>query len=285
MMLYKICTYFLIFTVFSVAGWITETLLYLIRDGKAVKRGFLFGPVCPIYGVAAILCDLLIYRIMDNIIYIFLAGFLLTGVLEYMTHFVMEKVFKAMWWDYSDRRFNINGRVYLKGLIFFGIGAVLIVRVFLPLLYQLFDIMPDTLVYVISFVVYSIFLFDLATTIADLKDTVRALKHFELTVAETMQKGINLTTEQFDSLKKTITESETYRRAIKENSTFIEFKRKHPGFTFKRYSYILDIISDRPKKQKGKKGIKLYGTADSLPGKNEEEKSKENKDGGKEDIV
>ena len=57
----RICELFFIFIVFSVGGWIMETLLYLIRDKQAVKRGFLFGPVCPIYGVAAVLCDLAFY--------------------------------------------------------------------------------------------------------------------------------------------------------------------------------------------------------------------------------
>ena len=96
-MIHRICEYFFIFIVFSFGGWLMETVLYLIRDKKAVKRGFLFGPVCPIYGVAAVMCDIVIYKNINNIFLVFVAGFFLSGALEYLTHFAMEKLFHAMW--------------------------------------------------------------------------------------------------------------------------------------------------------------------------------------------
>ena len=276
-MLVKICQYFLIFIIFSVAGWITETLLYLIRDGKAVKRGFLFGPICPIYGFAALICDFLIYGIIDNPVYIALAGFLLTGVLEYATHFTMEKLFHAMWWDYSDRKFNINGRVYLKGLLFFAAGSVLIVKVFLPLLYDLFAVMNEKLIYSISFALYTVLICDLATTFADLKDTVRALKHFQHTAVKELQKGVDFTAEQIESLKTTISESEVYRKAISENSRLVAFKRNHPAITLTRYKYLMNMI-DRPDNTKKRKDIKLFGTEDSIPDENDVPSRDENSD-------
>ncbi len=270
-MLIKICTYFLTFIIFSVVGWITETLLYIIRDGKAVKRGFLFGPLCPIYGFAALVCDLLIYGVLDNIVYIALAGFLFTGILEYTTHFAMEKFFHAMWWDYSDRKFNVNGRIYLKGLLFFAAGSVFIVKVALPLIYQLVDIMPEKLLYTICFVIYTILIADLATTFADLKGTIRALKHIQHTATNEVQKGVDNTVETFDQIKKTILESRVYRKAISENRILIDFKREHPSLTLTNYKYMMDLIGDKPNDKKKRKDIKLYGTADTIPDENDAE--------------
>ena len=280
-MLVKICQYFLIFLIFSVLGWVTETLLYLIRDGKAVKRGFLFGPLCPIYGFAALICNFLIYGILDNVVYIALAGFLLTGVLEYLTHFTMEKLFHAMWWDYSDRKFNVNGRIYLKGLLFFAAGSVLIVKVFLPLLYDLFTLVPEKLIYSISFALYTVLICDLATTFADLKDTIRTLKNFQHTAVTELQKGVDHTAEQIESIKTTISESEVYRKAISENRRLVEFKRNHPAITLLNYKYLMSMIGDRPDNSKKRKDIKLYGTADTIPDENDADKKDESEDDNK----
>ena len=117
-----VCRYFFWFLIYSFLGWLSETLLYMLRDGKVVKRGFLFGPLCPIYGFGAGLCIMLLYGRVHNVFYVFLLGMLLTSTLEYLTHFFMEKIFHAMWWDYSNRRFNIRGRIYLKGCLLFGAG-------------------------------------------------------------------------------------------------------------------------------------------------------------------
>ena len=288
-MMIKVCTWFLIFIIFSVLGWVAETLLYLIRDGKAVKRGFLFGPLCPIYGFAALICDLLIYGVLDNIFYIAAAGFLYTGVLEYVTHFLMEKIFHAMWWDYSDRKFNVHGRVYLKGLLFFAAGSVIIVKVLLPLIYALIDMMPVRALYITSFAVYTVFVADLATTFADLKDTIGVLKHIQRTAALEVQKGVDATSEQLEQIKQNtaeqleelkdfITESETYRKAITENQTLIDFKRRHPTLMLLNFKYIMNMISDRPDNSKKRKDIKLYGTADSLPDDEEKVTGKEGSD-------
>ena len=175
-MIYTVCRYFFWFILYSVLGWIVETLLYILRDRKVVKRGFLFGPLCPIYGTSAILCNVILYGRIHNVFLVFLAGFFLCGVLEYLTHFLMEKLFDAMWWDYSDRKFNIHGRVYLKGLLFFGVGIVLLIRVVHPLVVELTDWIPHTALYWICFVLYSIVIADTATTVADLKGSINALK-------------------------------------------------------------------------------------------------------------
>lgn len=270
MMIYTACQYFFWFILYSFLGWITETLLYLLRDGKVVKRGFLFGPLCPIYGFSCCLCVLALYHrtihgflIESNVFVLFFAGMLISSTLEYVTHFLMEKLFHAMWWDYSNRRFNIKGRIYLKGCLFFGLAAVLLVKIIQPFFVKITDMLPPTALYWICFALYTILLIDVSMMVNDLKDTALALKNFQSELLTTVQKSVDQTGEQLDTAKKAISDR------AKENPLIKRFKKKYPNFTFKKYKYILDIIADPPQENKGRKDIKLYGTADTLPGSEE----------------
>ncbi len=273
-MLKTICSYFFTFIIYSFAGWILETLLFLIRDKKVVKRGFLFGPVCPIYGTGAVLCTAVLYGRVSNVFLVFIFGLLLCGSLEYITHFVMEKMFHAMWWDYSSRRFNINGRVYLNGLLIFGAGATLVVKVLQPLVFKLIDIIPDNVLYTLCFVFYSIILVDLAGTVSDLKGVIKYVKHLQNTMITGTQKGVDLTREQMTELNSRIMENEFVSKSInsiKSESKIVERMRHvFPDFTLKKYKYIWDIIMDKPQEENARKDIKLYGTAETIPDSDEE---------------
>ncbi len=277
-MIFYACRYFLWFILYSFLGWLTETLLYMLRDGKVVKRGFLFGPLCPIYGFACCLCVMALYGRIHNVFLLFLAGMGITSTLEYVTHFVMEKLFHAMWWDYSNRRFNIKGRIYLKGCLLFGLASVVLIKVIQPLFVQLTVWIPRTALYWTCFILYTILLIDVSVMVSDLKQTALALKTFQSELMSMVQKGVDQTGEQLENAKKTIMESEIYTRMTKararENPWLKRFKKRYPNFTFKRYKYILDIIADPPQENKGRKDLKLYGTADTLPGSEENDAEK-----------
>jgi uncharacterized membrane protein len=254
--------------IYSIAGWVIETLLFLIRDKKAVKRGFLFGPVCPIYGSGAVLCTAVLYGRVNNIFLVFLFGLLLCGTLEYITHFLMEKCFHAMWWDYSSRRFNIKGRVYLNGLLEFGFGAVLIIKVLQPLVFKLIALMPQSVLYTICLVLYSILLFDLATTLSDLKDSVKFLKLVQSEILDVTQKGVDSSEERIEKRRDNIKDSELNKKLtefIKNDTVIKRIKERYPDFTIEKYKHIIEIIADKPQEDKARKDIKLYGTAESKP--------------------
>lgn len=269
-----ICRYFFWFQLYSIAGWFFETLLFLFRDKKLVKRGFLFGPLCPIYGTGACILTALLYGRITNIFLIFILGLLICGVLEYFTHFFMEKMFHAMWWDYSSRRFNINGRVYLNGLLQFGLAAILILRIVQPLFEKLTDLMPSMVLYIICFVLYTVTLIDLCLTFSDLTKIVRSLKYLQSLTISGIQKGIDVTDETFKESFKSIKETEAVKAISKlftdENSLVQRIRKRYPNFTLKKYKRILDIIMDKPQEEKARKDLKLYGTADSLPDPDEE---------------
>ena len=145
----------LTFFIYSFAGWCMETIRIWIKTGKKVNRGFLIGPYCPIYGVGIISISLLLERFKTNIVLLFLLSMFLCGFLEYFVSFFMEKFFNARWWDYSNVRFNINGRICLKNLIFFGIAGTIIVYYVNPFLNRLLQTL-DTKYSFILFVILTI---------------------------------------------------------------------------------------------------------------------------------
>ena len=152
--------YFIIFLIYSIIGWLLEVTCKLIEKKKFINRGILIGPYCPIYGTGAILITLFLSKYRNDIIALFIMAIFLCGTLEYLTSLIMEKIFKARWWDYSHRKFNINGRICLGTMIPFGILAIIIVcvsnQIFLNILYKLSDITIN----IISIIGLIIFLTD-----------------------------------------------------------------------------------------------------------------------------
>ena len=111
--------YFLWFLFYSFVGWVYESILVSCQQHRLVNRGFLNGPLCPIYGTGATLAIAVLGNVHNPVI-IFLVSMVGATILEYSTSWVMEQLFHARWWDYSNFRFNLQGRVCLLGALIFG---------------------------------------------------------------------------------------------------------------------------------------------------------------------
>lgn len=128
-----IIKYVIMFFFYSFAGWCLESLYCSIGEKRLINRGFLTGPLCPIYGTAAIVLVVLIYNpFKDNLLIVFLLGILLCDIVEYLTSLIMEKLFAARWWDYTYELFNIAGRICLKHSLYWGVISVVFVKVIHP---------------------------------------------------------------------------------------------------------------------------------------------------------
>lgn len=114
------------FFVYSVLGWLIESVYCSILARKWVERGFLNGPLCPIYGSGAVAVLWALEPFSDSLFHVFVLGTAITTVLEYVTSYVMEKLFHMRWWDYSQFRFHIHGRVCLVNSLLFGVMCVLL---------------------------------------------------------------------------------------------------------------------------------------------------------------
>lgn len=133
-----------LFLVYSFIGWVIEIIFTFLAEHKIVNRGFLIGPLVPIWGTGAILITLILNP-NDSVFSLILSSAVIGTVLEYVVNYVMEKAFKVRWWDYSKLPFNINGRVCLIASFIFGIGGLLVVKVFNPMFFRLFLMIDKSL--------------------------------------------------------------------------------------------------------------------------------------------
>ena len=124
----EILNYILYFFIYSFLGWCIESIYCSIWDKKVVNRGFLNGPLCPIYGFGSVLVIFTLYRFKGNAILIFFMGAILTSIIEYITSYFMEVCFHAKWWDYSNKKYNINGRVCLLNSTLFGVLSFVLIE-------------------------------------------------------------------------------------------------------------------------------------------------------------
>lgn len=152
--------YFLLFMIYSVAGWILEVTCKLIEYKRFINRGFLIGPYCPIYGWGAVAITFLLYRYSYDPLILFFMTLLTCLILEYATSWVMEKLFKARWWDYSDRRFNINGRICLETMVPFGLLGCLLMYVINPFISGIISNVPKNILNPIAIVLFILFVMD-----------------------------------------------------------------------------------------------------------------------------
>lgn len=152
--------YFMLFIIYSSLGWFMEVACKLIEKHKFINRGFLIGPYCPIYGWGCLLIIILLNKYLSDPIVLFVMSIVICSILEYMTSLVMEKFFKARWWDYSNRKFNINGRICLETMLPFGILGLIMMYFINPFIVDLLNIIPITILNVLAIIIFIIFLID-----------------------------------------------------------------------------------------------------------------------------
>lgn len=152
--------YFILFLIYSFIGWIMEIIFTYFKDKAVVNRGFLMGPYCPIYGTGCVLIILLLRRYLKDPVALFIMSMVICSILEYVTSYAMEKLFKARWWDYSDRKFNINGRICLETLIPFGLLGCLLMYVVNPFISGVVLLIPSNVLNALAIILFILFAVD-----------------------------------------------------------------------------------------------------------------------------
>ena len=220
------------FFIYSIIGWILEVIYCKILDGKFYNRGFLNGPYCPIYGFGAIFIVLLLKRFSFFPPLVFVLGFLLTSTLEYITSFLMEKIFNAKWWDYSKEKFNINGRVCLKNSIMFGLLSLILIYGLDPVITKLIDLIKIDYLSKIATLLSALILLDLNITIMEfinIKEKLMDLKNY----TDTLIKEKNIFNENSDAYKKL----EEFKEKLLSKKDLLNnhILKAFPNLTFKGY--------------------------------------------------
>ena len=159
-MLHTIEIYFLLFISYAFLGWCMEVTCKFIQYKKFINRGFLIGPYCPIYGWGALAITILLKRYMEDPLVLFVMSTLICSIIEYLTSYFMEKKYHARWWDYSNKKFNINGRICLETLIPFGILGVAIMYGTNPILFKLYNQIPQLAINILTAILFIGFIVD-----------------------------------------------------------------------------------------------------------------------------
>ncbi len=210
---------FIYFVLYSVIGWICEVIFCSIPEKKFINRGFLNGPLCPIYGFGALIVIFFLTPFKDSIFLVFIFGLIFTSILEYFTSYAMEKLFHSKWWDYSNNRFNINGRVCLLNSILFGIMSVFVMFVLHVKIEDFVNSISYLWIQIIAIVSLVILTVDITVTVQS-----------AVNINEKLQKLRDLSTEIKEKLdeKQLFMEAKIHDRIsmLKENFESIEYDKE-----------------------------------------------------------
>lgn len=161
----KLCYYFLIFIICAFAGWIYEELYYLLDDKILVNRGFLYGPYLPIYGFGALMMVILLKKYKKRPVLFFVLAMVAAGVLEYLSGFLILKIYNTRFWDYRGLFLNISGFVCLRSLLSFATGGLLLIYIAEPLILKLVNKTSIKKLKNITVILFTIIIIDCILTI------------------------------------------------------------------------------------------------------------------------
>jgi len=190
----EISILFILFLIYSFLGWCMEVCVALHDEKKLINRGFLIGPICPIYGVGCLLMIFLLNRYLEDPLVLFVMAVLLCSFLEYFTGYLMEKLFKARWWDYSHKKFNINGRICLDNLIAFGILGLLVMYVLNPFFIGILKMVNGNILLIFSVIMVTTLIVDLSISfkiISGFKNITKSLKKDNTEFIKYLEKNKN----------------------------------------------------------------------------------------------
>ena len=166
------------FWIYSFLGWIWETSYVSFLDKKFVNRGFVSGPVLTIYGLGAVILYVFLHKLSQKPVILYFSGVIIATLLEYITAVLMEKIFNASWWDYTDKKFNFRGKICLQSSIAWGFFTLLLIYVLHPFVSFIFDALPKTAGELIISLITIIYAVDFGISVIaalNLKDKLKSL--------------------------------------------------------------------------------------------------------------
>lgn len=256
-----------IFLVYAFLGWCAEVAYAAVHSGKFVNRGFLNGPVCPIYGVGMLVVVTLLWGLRHNLILLILGSAGLTTTLEYATGLILERFFHDKWWDYSDKPFNVKGYICLEFTVLWGLAAAFVVGAVHPFVFMVINKTPFVFGVILMSVLLAVFVTDLAITVTELVklpkkmgamlEAERALKAISDKIGENIsdtaiaakEKGNELAEESKPRLEELKAEYEQkaaeYKRRF-ENRGFVPKRifKAFPNLKSGRYKVIFERFAD-----------------------------------------
>ena len=239
--MYDVDTIVLTFFIYSVLGWICEVVYCSVPKKHFVNRGFLFGPYLPIYGFGATFVIVLLEPFYDSWPMVMILSAVITSVLEYITSFLLEKIFKVKLWDYSTYPLNLNGRICALNSTLFALLSLFIIYVINTPVYSFLSSLNPTLVQILSLLVTAVMSADAAVAVNKMSQFQHAMKEIAKARSEAEEKlkmiksslsGENLAA-ALDHLRK-----ETEERKIAYYRGVRHFFKSNPSLTVKKAEFI-----------------------------------------------
>lgn len=171
--------YILNFFIYGFLGWCTEVAFAAFKEHHFVNRGFLNGPICPIYGFGVSTVILFLTPFQDNLLLLYLISTIVVTALEWVTGFLLEKLFHSRWWDYSNMPLNLNGYVCLLFSLIWGVACVFIVKLFHPLITVGVQLLPHSVGMILIVILGITLLIDTYVTASGIFKMNKRLEHME----------------------------------------------------------------------------------------------------------
>lgn len=207
---------FLSFCVYSFLGWVCETFYCSVGRRRFVNRGFLNGPVCPVYGFGALAVLYLLAPFSRRPVLLFFSAMLLTSILEYITGWLLEKLFHTRWWDYSTYPFNLHGRVCLRNSLLFGLIALAAVLLIDPAVQRMLGRLPLRAAFSLALLLGSVFLVDTVLSARSAFALSKKAEQLAELRAELREKGEAYRDALHEALAQRAGDGEALREAIRE---------------------------------------------------------------------
>ena len=255
------------FITYSFLGWIMESIFRSVCEEKLINTGFLRGPFCPIYGIGAVIMILFLKNFSNNLILLFFISIIVLTIWEYLVGVLLEKLFHTKYWDYSDNKFNFQGRICLMNSIFWGILGVVFIQYIHPFIESIIEKVDIRLLTFIYSIIGIVMLIDAITSIIKVKNIKVTLEKIEELNKEIKEKLKEITEEGKTDILENI-QNLVEQLKYKRNKTMLHLyknvyrlKKAFPAIDTKEITEILNKkvelkeIKDKLKK-KGKKNIK-----------------------------
>jgi uncharacterized membrane protein len=243
------------FIIYAFLGWVLEVLYHLYEQKRFVNRGFLHGPLCPIYGVMGVSLIVLLTPVSENVLYVFVGGTIIASLLELITGYLLEVSFNTKWWDYSDKKFNFKGYICLRFSIIWGVISIIFMKVINVYISKLttwlanfngqilYNIVLISLIVDIALTINSLITFrklfiDLQEVLAETKNNVDKLA--ELTLSVETRENIQLRISHLMDIKERLAS----RMSLRQKSLL----RAYPQITSKKFGTAIEEIKKKVNK-------------------------------------
>lgn len=249
-MKYSFLAYLWFFVIYSFMGWCIEIAFHTVTTGKLVNRGFLNGPVCPIYGFGMVILIFSLVSLMNNPVLLFIGAFLLTSILEFITGFVLEEIFNKKWWDYSDSPFNIKGYICLSFSIAWGLAGVFVLNIVHPPIGRFISLLNNKISNTLLALLLASFVTDFIITILGimqinkrmhiLDEIENKLKLYSEDIGKSIYRGMTAAIKTKDNIHHRLEDSKSeFEMALdRKKAEFFRLKAKRSHLLLKEKSFV-----------------------------------------------